>query len=61
MNPLDQEATVAETFTLLPRLGVTFLLPVLLLHLFGYGVSLDVEHVPIALMEPLEEPRLDRT
>jgi ABC-2 type transport system permease protein len=31
-------------------LGIAFLLPVTLLLLFGYGVSLDAENVPIALV-----------
>ena len=31
-------------------LGIAFVLPVTLLLLFGYGVSLDAEHVPIALV-----------
>ncbi len=35
-------------------IAIAFLLPVALLLLFGYGVSLDAEHVPIALV--IEEP-----
>jgi ABC-2 type transport system permease protein len=35
-------------------IAVAFLMPVLLLLLFGYGVSLDAEHVPIALV--VEQP-----
>ncbi len=31
-------------------LGIAFVLPVALLLLFGYGVSLDAEHVPVALV-----------
>jgi len=31
-------------------LAVAFFLPVLLLFLFGYGVSLDAEHVPIGIV-----------
>jgi len=31
-------------------LGIAFVLPAILLLLFGYGVSLDAEHVPIALV-----------
>jgi ABC-2 type transport system permease protein len=38
-------------------LAVAFLMPVLLLLLFGYGVSLDAEHVPIALV--VEQPSAD--
>jgi ABC-2 type transport system permease protein len=35
-------------------LGIAFVLPVVLLLLFGYGVSLDAEHVPLALV--VEKP-----
>jgi ABC-2 type transport system permease protein len=35
-------------------IAVAFLMPVVLLLLFGYGVSLDAEHVPIALV--VEQP-----
>lgn len=38
-------------------LAIAFLLPVLLLLIFGYGVSLDAEHVPIALV--VERPTAD--
>lgn len=31
-------------------IAIAFLLPVVLLLLFGYGVSLDAEHIPIALV-----------
>jgi drug efflux transport system permease protein len=31
-------------------IAIAFLLPVVLLLIFGYGVSLDAEHVPIALV-----------
>jgi ABC-2 type transport system permease protein len=31
-------------------IAIAFLLPVVLLVIFGYGVSLDAEHVPIALV-----------
>jgi drug efflux transport system permease protein len=31
-------------------LAIAFVLPVILLLLFGYGVSLDAEHVPIAMV-----------
>lgn len=34
------------------RIAIAFVLPVILLVLFGYGVSLDAEHVPIANMPP---------
>jgi len=37
--------------------AIAFLLPVLLLLIFGYGVSLDAEHVPIALV--VEQPSAD--
>ncbi|MDE2508257.1 MAG: ABC transporter permease, partial [Planctomycetota bacterium] len=35
-------------------IAIAFLLPVFLLLLFGYGVSLDAEHVPIAVV--VDEP-----
>ena len=38
-------------------IAIAFLLPVALLLLFGYGVSLDAEHVPLALV--VEEPSAD--
>jgi ABC-2 type transport system permease protein len=38
-------------------IAIAFLLPMALLLLFGYGVSLDAEHVPIALV--VEEPSAD--
>jgi ABC-2 type transport system permease protein len=38
-------------------LGIAFVLPVVLLLLFGYGVSLDAEHVPLALV--VEKPTPD--
>jgi drug efflux transport system permease protein len=38
-------------------IAIAFLLPVLLLLIFGYGVSLDAEHVPIALV--VEQPSTD--
>jgi ABC-2 type transport system permease protein len=31
-------------------IGIAFLMPVVLLVIFGYGVSLDAEHIPIALV-----------
>jgi ABC-2 type transport system permease protein len=31
-------------------IGIAFVLPILLLLLFGYGVSLDAEHVPVAIV-----------
>ncbi len=37
--------------------AIAFLLPVVLLFLFGYGVSLDAEHVPLALV--VEQPSAD--
>jgi ABC-2 type transport system permease protein len=40
-------------------IAIAFLLPVTLLLLFGYGVSLDAEHVPVALV--VEEPSADTT
>ncbi len=38
-------------------IAIAFLLPVVLLLIFGYGVSLDAEHVPIALV--VEQPSTD--
>lgn len=38
-------------------IAIAFLLPVVLLVIFGYGVSLDAEHVPIALV--VEQPNAD--
>lgn len=35
-------------------IAIAFLMPVLLLFLFGYGVSLDAEHVPVGLV--VEKP-----
>lgn len=35
-------------------IGIAFLMPVVLLLLFGYGVSLDAEHVPVAVV--VEKP-----
>jgi drug efflux transport system permease protein len=40
-------------------LAIAFVLPVILLLLFGYGVSLDSEHIPIALV--IEKPTSDTT
>jgi ABC-2 type transport system permease protein len=38
-------------------IAIAFLLPVVLLLIFGYGVSLDAEHVPVALV--VEQPNAD--
>lgn len=38
-------------------IAIAFLMPVVLLFLFGYGVSLDSEHIPIALV--VEQPGAD--
>lgn len=38
-------------------IAIAFLMPVVLLVLFGYGVSLDAEHVPVALV--VEHPDAD--
>jgi len=40
-------------------LAIAFVLPVVLLVLFGYGVSLDANHVPIAMV--IEQPTPDTT
>ena len=37
-------------------LAMAFLLPVILLFLFGYGVSLDIDHVPIGLTVETDAP-----
>jgi ABC-2 type transport system permease protein len=31
-------------------IAIAFLMPIFLLLLFGYGVSLDADHVPVALV-----------
>lgn len=38
-------------------IAIAFLMPVILLLLFGYGVSLDAEHVPLAVV--VEQPGAD--
>lgn len=38
-------------------LAIAFALPVVLLFIFGYGVSLDAEHIPIAIV--VDEPSAD--
>ena len=38
-------------------IAIAFLMPVILLLLFGYGVSLDAEHVPLAVV--VEQPSAD--
>ena len=38
-------------------IAIAFLMPVVLLLLFGYGVSLDAEHVPVAIV--VEDPSPD--
>lgn len=38
-------------------IAIAFLLPVFLLLIFGYGISLDAEHVPIAVV--VEQPDAD--
>ena len=38
-------------------LAIAFVLPLVLLLIFGYGISLDAEHVPIALV--VESPSAD--
>jgi len=38
-------------------IAIAFLMPILLLLLFGYGISLDAEHVPVALVA--EQPNAD--
>lgn len=38
-------------------IAIAFLLPILLLFIFGYGISLDAEHVPVAVV--VEQPDAD--
>src|SRR4030065_1141170 len=38
-------------------IGIAFLMPLVLLLLFGYGVSLDSENIPVALV--VEQPSAD--
>lgn len=38
-------------------IAIAFLMPIVLLLIFGYGVSLDAKHVPIALV--IEQPSAD--
>src|SRR5512140_92255 len=38
-------------------IAIAFLMPIFLLLLFGYGVSLDSEHIPLALV--VEQPGAD--
>ena len=38
-------------------IAIAFLMPIFLLLLFGYGVSLDSEHMPVALV--VEQPGAD--
>lgn len=49
-----------ETFQILrdpSSISIAFVLPAILLLLFGYGVSLDAKHVPVALV--IENPTAD--
>ena len=39
-------------------IGIAFLLPVILLVIFGYGVSLDAEHVPVGLVIEKQGPEV---
>ncbi len=39
-------------------IGIAFLLPVVLLLLFGYGVSLDAEHIPIGIVVEKNGPEV---
>ncbi|MEJ2033329.1 MAG: ABC transporter permease [Deltaproteobacteria bacterium] len=38
-------------------LGIAFILPLVLLLIFGYGVSLDAEHVPLAVVAEQPTPQ----
>jgi ABC-2 type transport system permease protein len=41
-------------------IGIAFLLPVILLIIFGYGVSLDAEHVPVGLVIEKQGPEVSQ-
>ncbi len=41
-------------------IGIAFLLPVILLLIFGYGVSLDAEHVPVGLVIEKQGPAISQ-
>ncbi len=41
-------------------IGIAFLLPVILLLIFGYGVSLDAEHVPVGLVIEKQGPEVSQ-
>ena len=53
-SPMRLRGLVRKEFTQIVRdpssIAIAFLLPIFLLILFGYGVSLDADHVPIALV-----------
>lgn len=59
--PMRLKGLVRKEFLQILRdpssIAIAFLLPMALLLLFGYGVSLDAEHVPLALV--VEEPSAD--
>ncbi len=49
-----------ETYQILrdpSSIAIAFLMPIVLLFIFGYGVSLDAQHVPVALV--IEQPGAD--
>ena len=55
------QALVRKEFLQIVRdpssIAIAFLMPIFLLLLFGYGVSLDAEHLPIAVVA--EQPSAD--
>lgn len=61
MNPMRLRGLVRKEFLQIVRdpssIAIAFLMPIFLLVLFGYGVSLDADHVPIALVA--EAPSAD--
>lgn len=60
-SPMRLRGLIRKEFLQILRdpssIAIAFLMPVVLLILFGYGVSLDAEHVPVALV--VEQPSAD--
>lgn len=61
MSPMRLKALVRKEFLQIVRdpssIAIAFLMPLFLLLLFGYGVSLDADHVPVAVVA--EQPTAD--
>lgn len=61
MNTMRLNALVRKEFLQIVRdpssIAIAFLMPLFLLLLFGYGVSLDADHVPVAVVA--EQPTAD--